>query len=96
VLFYQSKIYFLKKIKAGQGLFSFSNFAFFHLAQLLKAMNHYHSIQRGCKIIKRRFKTKKRSGESGFFSGAYCRTHKKELCHCGWEWQWHYGIFKKI
>jgi hypothetical protein len=59
-------------------------------------MDHYHSIQKGCRIIKRRYKTKTRTGESGYFTGAYCQTHKKEICQCGWEWGWHYGHQVKI
>jgi hypothetical protein len=45
---------------------------------------HFHSTEKGCKIIPK---------QQGKIQGAYCITHHKYLCHCGWEWRWHFGIY---
>ncbi|MEK6884465.1 MAG: hypothetical protein AABY22_32835 [Nanoarchaeota archaeon] len=45
---------------------------------------HYHNSIKDCFVIKKR---------QDSIDGAYCKTHKKLLCKCGWEWQWHYGEF---
>ena len=54
---------------------------------------HFHSISRGCKIRKRFYKG--RSDKYPPIIGGYCQTHKVEICHCGWEWYWHYGKYTK-
>lgn len=51
--------------------------------------SHYHSITKRCKIIARKYYV---SEGRCHLIGGYCRTHKKEICRCGWEWYWHYGI----
>jgi hypothetical protein len=25
--------------------------------------------------------------------GAYCNTHQVDICHCGWEFNYHFGTF---
>ena len=50
---------------------------------------HFHSPNKGCEIIPI---TIKGTGNQ-YIKGGYCKTHKKEICHCGWEFHWHYGIY---
>jgi hypothetical protein len=50
----------------------------------------YYHVPPGCKVINRRYH-RDSAGSVGPIEGSYCRTHKKELCRCGWEWFHHYG-----
>jgi hypothetical protein len=53
---------------------------------------HFHCIEKGCKIrSKVLLSTDHRS-----FAGAYCMTHKKNICKCGWEFGWHGGTHRKV
>ena len=58
---------------------------------------HYHSKMKGCEIVRRQWKyiSKDNREEGRIISGGYCKTHKKEICKCGWEWHWHYGRYSK-
>ncbi|MEM3609742.1 MAG: hypothetical protein QW076_02435 [Candidatus Anstonellales archaeon] len=53
---------------------------------------HFHSIMKGCKIVKRWLKNNSK-GSHGLSEVGYCQTHKVNICHCGWEWHWHYGKY---
>lgn len=49
---------------------------------------HFHSVNKGCHIVKRWLTSK----SSPYYTVVgYCKTHHKDICHCGWEWEWHYG-----
>jgi hypothetical protein len=48
---------------------------------------HYHSEEKGCLMDKNI--EKYRNGKTK--DSAYCLTHEKECCRCGWEWGWHLG-----
>ena len=54
-----------------------------------KQSKHFHSISKGCKIVDKDFIDDKRKK----IKGAYCKTHKKDICRCGWEWHWHGGEY---
>ena len=41
-------------------------------------MERFHAKAQGCRIVRR-------------FSEIFCRTHSVSVCHCGWEFGWHYG-----
>ena len=52
---------------------------------------HLHNVEKGCEIT-----PKKQWGKDSsrfIISGAYCKTHRIEICRCGWEWQWHDGTY---
>jgi len=57
---------------------------------------HFHSIEDGCDIEKGKTKINKPDawGENIVIYD-FCKTHNTEICQCGWEWQWHYGIYIK-
>jgi hypothetical protein len=56
-----------------------------------KENSHYfHSEEKGCKIKNKKFNEIHYESKS-IIKGAYCLTHKKDLCRCGWEWGWHGG-----
>jgi hypothetical protein len=52
---------------------------------------HYHSIKKGCVIIEKPTLSKeiKRLGECYPMKTKYCNTHKKVICRCGWEFNFH-------
>lgn len=54
---------------------------------------HFHSVVKGCKIVKRLYKG--RSDKYPPIIGGYCRTHGKELERGGWEWSWWGGQYYK-
>lgn len=57
---------------------------------------HFHSIEKGCKIIPDVVKTYSSTGrEAGSINASYCETHYVKICKCGWEWEWHYGVYSK-
>ena len=55
------------------------------------ASSFFHHSSKGCQIVEKLFPTK-RSGlrGSGFLKGAFCETHKADLCKCGWQFFKHY------
>lgn len=62
---------------------------------------HFHDTQKDCNIIKTRrttgnpFKYKTITGKTNilehYFQYNRCKTHRKDVCHCGWEIGWHNG-----
>jgi len=51
-----------------------------------KQSPYFHSPAKGCVI------TSKPNGNKWFTKDQYiCQTHNTEICHCGWEYQHHYG-----
>ncbi len=60
----------------------------------MKQNNHFHSTEKGCKIVIKRFtlpRTHQQTGSRGYLLGKHCLTHEKDLCKCGYEWFWHGG-----
>ena len=55
--------------------------------QFNKALHspYFHHSEKGCRIIDKLFK-----GEKNKVKGAFCKTHKADLCKCGWAWYKHY------
>lgn len=50
----------------------------------------YHSRLKGCQIIDHTCYNV--IGKKIFsIRAAYCKTHKVEICRCGYEWHWHFG-----
>lgn len=54
-------------------------------------MEHYHDSSYGCVLNQRRYKKLGRQSGISYFTGKYCKIHKKNCCRCGWEWGWHCG-----
>ena len=52
---------------------------------------HYHSEKKGCQIEERWQYNTKGKEERVIF----CKTHQKEICRCGWEIGFHYGVSSK-
>ena len=52
-------------------------------------MKHHHSIERGCKLIPNL--QYGRTTRTRTIRGYYCKTHKIDVCHCGFAWGWHGG-----
>jgi len=57
------------------------------LSELQQGNRHYHCAEKGCKIMPKDYYSR----EKHIIHRSYCKTHKKELCRCGWEWHWHGG-----
>lgn len=52
-----------------------------------KKSKYFHNEKKGCKIEEKLIPTGR---HSDYLKGAYCKTHQKDLCRCGWEWSHHY------
>lgn len=54
---------------------------------------HYHSRQKGCRIVVR----KEPASHAGqMMRVRFCKTHNEEVCaqdQCGWSWFWHGGEY---
>jgi hypothetical protein len=55
-------------------------------------MNKYYHTDKRCLLKKY---TIARKGYTAELKGQWCKTHKKFICKCGWEFGWHYGIESK-
>ena len=53
---------------------------------------HFHAISKGCEIEPKKI-TCKRGTRIFSIKGGFCKTHQKEICHCGWEFHFHYGTY---
>jgi len=53
---------------------------------------HFHAISKGCEIEPKKI-TYKRGTRIFSIKGGFCKTHQKEICHCGWEFHFHYGTY---
>jgi hypothetical protein len=55
---------------------------------------YFHSEAKGCKIKDKVFERRGVDGLLvGTIQGSFCKTHQANLCHCGWQWYWHYGTY---
>ncbi len=57
-----------------------------------KTSLHFHHIKKGCDIVpKRHFRYEGQTRRS--MHGAFCLTHKQNICRCGWSYKYHFGIY---
>ena len=53
----------------------------------------FHSTFKGCDMRPSRFRgSLLKPGKWHYIQGQYCKTHKKIVCKCGWEFSWHGGV----
>ncbi len=52
--------------------------------------DHYHAPAKGCDIT-----TAARRPDGMPLQSTYCRTHKVWTCRCGFEYEWHLGVYLK-
>lgn len=51
---------------------------------------HFHSTQKGCDL-REEDQASTDPAKDKPIRGMHCETHILDICHCGWEWQWHTG-----
>lgn len=56
---------------------------------------YFHDEKKGCETEEKIFR-RITGGKEMTINGGYCKTHKVDLCRCGWQWGFHYGIPSKV
>lgn len=52
---------------------------------------HFHDKTKGCEIENKTIEVTHRDVVT-LLKEQYCKTHQKDICKCGWEWGYHFGI----
>jgi len=52
----------------------------------------FHGKELGCELKDKRLRADK---SRHYIKGQFCLTHQVNVCHCGWEFGWHYETESK-